>query len=369
MPFDKNIEAEIRKNFDTAISDTLQANAAIESYLCAVNNLTNKNPDPNPYSLANYLHMMACALLSLYDFKENNWMSDNIITMSLEGIAVHPSLLPGNKIACSTLILLKQIHQSLPLVCIPNILMFSVNESLQKQYSLLLERCCELCGISKDAIILHVERFDFEIHAFMRFVTDVSKSLREEKLYDGWCFLSHNLEKIKDSCASCRRHAGQFPSKVPVLFEIIHPYLYCIWPRLFSEYCRQIIDSPYPRGYILSWIESINEENYDYYYSALGICGCTRSSNDVPEQQIRDPLCQKADYICPITRGIMQNPVTDSEGHTFEKEAIQEWLETNPTCPLDRRPLRLTDLTPNHDLRNEIQEWYSHKNLKLEFTM
>ena len=33
------------------------------------------------------------------------------------------------------------------------------------------------------------------------------------------------------------------------------------------------------------------------------------------------------DYICPITRDIMFNPVMAADGHTYEHSAILEWLK------------------------------------------
>lgn len=34
-------------------------------------------------------------------------------------------------------------------------------------------------------------------------------------------------------------------------------------------------------------------------------------------------------FLCPITREIMSEPVVDSCGNTHEKDAIERWLETN----------------------------------------
>ena len=48
---------------------------------------------------------------------------------------------------------------------------------------------------------------------------------------------------------------------------------------------------------------------------------------------------------------IMRDPVSTPQGHTFEREAISEWVRVKGTCPLTREALSLGDLTPNRALR------------------
>ena len=42
------------------------------------------------------------------------------------------------------------------------------------------------------------------------------------------------------------------------------------------------------------------------------------------------------DIICPITHEIMLEPVVCSDGITYEKTAIEKWLENNNTSPITR---------------------------------
>ncbi len=62
-------------------------------------------------------------------------------------------------------------------------------------------------------------------------------------------------------------------------------------------------------------------------------------------------------YICPITQEIMRDPVVDREGHSFDREAIRNWLAEHNTCPLSRKHLRLDDLASNFALRDAINEF------------
>jgi hypothetical protein len=61
-----------------------------------------------------------------------------------------------------------------------------------------------------------------------------------------------------------------------------------------------------------------------------------------------------SEYICPITHEIMEEPVCDNEGNTFEKQAIMKWLARNRNSPISRLPLRIADLRPNIALKNLI---------------
>jgi hypothetical protein len=58
--------------------------------------------------------------------------------------------------------------------------------------------------------------------------------------------------------------------------------------------------------------------------------------------------------VCPITLDLMNDPVMDANGHTFERSAIARVLVNRPgICPLtnERYPNGVARLTPNRALR------------------
>jgi Mg-chelatase subunit ChlD len=63
-----------------------------------------------------------------------------------------------------------------------------------------------------------------------------------------------------------------------------------------------------------------------------------------------------SEWKCSITLEIMKEPVICSDGHTYEREAIEQWLITNNNSPMTRLPIDRYTLTPNIALRNLIQE-------------
>lgn len=65
------------------------------------------------------------------------------------------------------------------------------------------------------------------------------------------------------------------------------------------------------------------------------------------------------DFVCPITTHVFDDPVTLETGQTYERRAIQEWLERgNSTCPITRQKLHTTHLPKtNYVLKRLIASW------------
>ena len=61
------------------------------------------------------------------------------------------------------------------------------------------------------------------------------------------------------------------------------------------------------------------------------------------------------DYMCSITAEIMTDPVSTSDGFTYERAAITEWLRTKDTSPKTGATLESKALIPIHSLRSMIR--------------
>ena len=67
---------------------------------------------------------------------------------------------------------------------------------------------------------------------------------------------------------------------------------------------------------------------------------------------------------CHISREIFKDPVTCSSGHTFDRDAITIWLQTNKTCPITRTSIT-NYIVPNHALRKVLEKFAEkYKNQK-----
>lgn len=69
-------------------------------------------------------------------------------------------------------------------------------------------------------------------------------------------------------------------------------------------------------------------------------------------------------FICPITFEVMKEPVFCSDGFTYEKHAIIDWLKDHSTSPLTGVELKSKELTPNYSLKSAIIEYIEKRQKK-----
>ncbi|KAM6978510.1 WD repeat, SAM and U-box domain-containing protein 1-like [Tautogolabrus adspersus] len=94
------------------------------------------------------------------------------------------------------------------------------------------------------------------------------------------------------------------------------------------------IDSLGLRGRLLRKIEALKAE---------------QSGSEAPDE-----------FLCPITRELMKDPVIASDGYSYERESIESWLRgRNKTSPMTNLPLQTSLLTPNRSLKMAITRWKS----------
>lgn len=61
-------------------------------------------------------------------------------------------------------------------------------------------------------------------------------------------------------------------------------------------------------------------------------------------------------FLCPITQEMMKDPVIAADGYTYERNAIQDWLQQQNRSPMTNQPLEHKMLTPNRVLKSAIAE-------------
>jgi hypothetical protein len=71
--------------------------------------------------------------------------------------------------------------------------------------------------------------------------------------------------------------------------------------------------------------------------------------NRLKGMKIRD------EFICPITYELMREPVVASDGHTYEKNAIEKWLKSKNTSPRNGEPMD-SHIIANINLKKLIQD-------------
>ncbi|XP_060033858.1 WD repeat, SAM and U-box domain-containing protein 1 isoform X2 [Erinaceus europaeus] len=64
------------------------------------------------------------------------------------------------------------------------------------------------------------------------------------------------------------------------------------------------------------------------------------------------------EFICPITRELMKDPVIAADGYSYEKEAMENWISKKKrTSPMTNLVLPSVVLTPNRTLKMAINRW------------
>jgi hypothetical protein len=73
-----------------------------------------------------------------------------------------------------------------------------------------------------------------------------------------------------------------------------------------------------------------------------------------------DPHDEEEPFVCPLSLNLMEDPVVDPEGNSYERLAIESWLRVSGTSPITRKPLLASALAPNKSLKNAIDK-YKHR--------
>ncbi|XP_053722387.1 WD repeat, SAM and U-box domain-containing protein 1 isoform X2 [Synchiropus splendidus] len=142
-----------------------------------------------------------------------------------------------------------------------------------------------------------------------RYVTACAFSPSAPLIATGSMDKSVNIWKVEDGCSG---HAGK-----------------CLPEESFVTSGQESVGL---RGRVLRKVEELKNESL-----------CT----GIPDE-----------FLCPITRELMKEPVIAADGYSYEREAIESWINTkNRSSPMTNLPLLTTLLTPNHTLKMAIGRW------------
>jgi len=61
-------------------------------------------------------------------------------------------------------------------------------------------------------------------------------------------------------------------------------------------------------------------------------------------------------FYCPITCDLITDPVISKDGNSYEREAIENWIQVNGTSPVTRNPMTVSELRENNALYELIQK-------------
>uniref|UniRef100_M4DFC6 RING-type E3 ubiquitin transferase n=1 Tax=Brassica campestris TaxID=3711 RepID=M4DFC6_BRACM len=70
-----------------------------------------------------------------------------------------------------------------------------------------------------------------------------------------------------------------------------------------------------------------------------------------------EPKQPPSHFFCPLLKDVMNEPCVASDGYTYDRRAIEEWMADHRTSPVTNLPLQNINLLPNHTLYAAIVEW------------
>jgi hypothetical protein len=91
------------------------------------------------------------------------------------------------------------------------------------------------------------------------------------------------------------------------------------------------------------------------FAAARGAAAAAVAPAQTTVEEDEDPLAAVAEFRCPITLGVMVDPVIAADGHSYERVALEAWLRSHRTSPFTGAALEHMHVTPNHRLRQMIQ--------------
>ncbi|NWH58565.1 WSDU1 protein, partial [Geococcyx californianus] len=80
--------------------------------------------------------------------------------------------------------------------------------------------------------------------------------------------------------------------------------------------------------------------------------------DDLRMKMLSDAVAVPDEFLCPITRELMKDPVIAADGYSYEREAMENWLNNKRrSSPMTNLPLPSPLLTPNRTLKMAISRW------------
>lgn len=102
---------------------------------------------------------------------------------------------------------------------------------------------------------------------------------------------------------------------------------------------------------------AVAASNPPIMYSNRSLKSIVEDASRTALQRIQDKALQfitaeedrplSSGFYCPITLSLMHCPVIDPQGYTYEKVAIESWIQTNGDSPVTREALSVEELIPN----------------------
>ncbi|KAG8432357.1 hypothetical protein GDO86_016847 [Hymenochirus boettgeri] len=101
----------------------------------------------------------------------------------------------------------------------------------------------------------------------------------------------------------------------------------------------------------------------DLKIESVGLCSkIVRKTEELKGNVNPDSSSIPDEFLCPITWEIMRDPFIASDGYSYERKAIEDWISRKKrTSPMTNLPLENLLLTPNRTLKMAVNRWLEDK--------
>ncbi|XP_060184101.1 U-box domain-containing protein 9-like isoform X1 [Lycium barbarum] len=102
----------------------------------------------------------------------------------------------------------------------------------------------------------------------------------------------------------------------------------------------------------------IEEDDDDSLEATDQAMQCLCALKDLKLKSLSLPITPPHEFVCPLSKQLIKDPVVLASGQTYDRPFIQKWLKDgNRTCPETKQVLSHSALTPNHLVRKMISQW------------
>eukprot|EP00210_Caulerpa_lentillifera_P006929 g6625.t1 len=105
-----------------------------------------------------------------------------------------------------------------------------------------------------------------------------------------------------------------------------------------------------------SWPDIVHGLLNEHQSSQPDYGSLMESKHDDDEEQIEVVSGSRDCIYCPITFDVMRDPVIATDGHTYERKAIERWLRQKKESPITRQPISSSVLIPNLAIKNLVDQ-------------
>ena len=108
---------------------------------------------------------------------------------------------------------------------------------------------------------------------------------------------------------------------------------------------------PHINKMVLPLIGITDTETIEHLLSSIGTLLKRTKSNVSKSMQI------PSEFLCPISKKVMTDPVIACDGHTYERSQIEDYLKKHDKSPVTNKAIEQSFVFPNEAMKKQIADF------------